>query len=183
MSEEASNAETTIELPDTTGEFTVSMGLLSRLKAPKAKIDFVPVLDMVIVALLISLLFTRFVSMPGVRLDLPSTELKMQHDAGSIAVLTLGNNGMIIFDGSVYEVGTIARAFQRHVEDSLSDQPVLLVKAEANLDFQFFLDLCEMAQAAGFTQIQVAGKAVEEVNTLIPGEQSFEGDFFRPSVL
>ncbi|MEM7790678.1 MAG: biopolymer transporter ExbD [Verrucomicrobiota bacterium] len=183
MSERASDADREIDLPDTTGEFTASMGLLGRLKAPKAKIDFVPVLDLVIIALLISLLFTRFVSMPGVRLNLPSTELKMQHDAGSIAVLTLGNNGMIIFDGSVYELGTIARAFRRHVEDSPSDQPVLLVKAEANLDFQFFLDLCEMAQTAGFTQIQVAGKAVEEVNDLIPGDQSFENDSFQPFVL
>ncbi|MEM8867505.1 MAG: biopolymer transporter ExbD [Verrucomicrobiota bacterium] len=172
-------------VPDTSGQFTVSMGLVGRLKAPKAKIDFVPVLDMVVLALLISLLFTRFVAMPGVRLDLPSTDLRMQHDAGSIAVLTLGNQGMIIFDGSVYEINTIERAFRRHVEDSTSAEPVLLIKAEANLDLQFFLDLCEMAQGAGFAQVQVAGEKTQQVESLIPGETSVDGSGsgFRSPVL
>ena len=80
-------------------EFTASFGLLERLKRPEIKIDAIPVLDLLVLALLISLLFTRFVMLPGVRVNLPETELRLQHDAAEVAVLTIGNGGMLFFDG------------------------------------------------------------------------------------
>src|SRR6056300_798660 len=90
-----------------TAEFTASFGLLERLKRPEIKVDIIPVLDLMVLALLISLLFTRFVMLPGVRVNLPETDLRMQHDASEVAVLTIGNQGMLFFAGSVYEHGSI----------------------------------------------------------------------------
>ena len=58
------------DLTVSTGEFTASFGLLERLKRPEIKVDFIPLLDLMVLALLISLLFTRFVMLPGVRVSL-----------------------------------------------------------------------------------------------------------------
>ena len=168
-------------LPQTAGRYTASLGLLERLKRPEIKVDFIPVLDLMVLGLLISLLFTRFVMLPGVRVDLPSTNLRMQHSASAVAVLTIGNKGMLFFDGSVYELGTIERAFRRHLEDTIEEDVVLLVKAEATMELQLFLDLCRMAQAAGFVQVQIAGEKVDQALELIPsGALKGSGDTLFP---
>jgi biopolymer transport protein ExbD len=154
--------------PDRAVQYTASLGLLERLKRPEIKVDFIPVLDLMVLGLLISLLFTRFVMLPGVRVDLPSTDLRMQYSASAVAVLTIGNKGMLFFDGSVYEIGTVERAFRRYIESVVEQDVVLLVKAEANMELQLFLDLCRMAQEAGFVQVQIAGEKVAQVHELIP---------------
>ena len=35
---------------------------------------------------------------------------------------------------------------------------ILLVKTEGSMDLQLFLELCQMAQNAGFVQVQIAGE-------------------------
>ncbi len=163
------------DLTVSTGEFTASFGLLERLKRPEIKVDFIPLLDLMVLALLISLLFTRFVMLPGVRVSLPETDLRMQHDASEVAVLTIGNEGMLFFDGSVYEHGSIEKAFRRHLEGHGEETSVLLVKAEASMELQLFLDLCRMAQTAGFDEVQIAGDQVDEALDLIPGDSLQQG--------
>ena len=144
--------------------FTAPFKLVDHLHRPKMKLDLIPVLDLITIGLLISLLFTRFVMVPGVRVDLPNSDLRMPHHDSAVAVLTIGNRGMLYFAGSVYEQGSIERAFQSHLNEL--DDPkgaVLLIKAEGSMQLQVFLELCRMAQQAGFKQVQLAGekKAVQ----------------------
>ena len=141
----------------------------ARLQQVDSRIDLIPILDMIVIAMLFSLLFTRFVSLPGVRIDLPVTEMRMQHSQQSVAVLTIGNNGMLFFNGAVFEPGTIARGFERYMDTAVKDSQVLLVKAESAMDMQDFLRLCELARSAGFVQVQLAGKKEEPVEELLPG--------------
>ena len=140
----------------------------SRLKRADTGIDFIPVLDMIVIAMLVSLLFTRFVSLPGVRIDLPVTDMTMQHSQNAVAVLTIGNSGMLFFDGAVYEDRTIQRGFEQYIKSSVRDSRVLLVKADFTMDLQEFLQLCERAKAAGFVQVQLAGKVEDQVDSLLP---------------
>ncbi len=158
-----------------TGEFTMSFGLLERLKRPEIKIDFIPVLDLLVLALLVSLLFTRFVMLPGVRVNLPETDLRMQGDASEVAVLTIGNEGMLFFAGSVYEHSSVEKAFRRYLDDRGERDVILLVKAEASIELQLFLDLCRMAQSAGFDEVQIAGDQEEKALNLIPGNSLQQG--------
>jgi len=139
-----------------------------RIRKPDTRVDFIPVLDMIVIAMLLSLLFTRFVAMPGVRVDLPITEMRIQHSQQSVAVLTIGNNGMLFFDGAVFEPATIQRGFSSYITRVSSMSPVLLVKAEFKMEMQDFLHLCEMAKGAGFVQIQLAGKQKEVEAELLP---------------
>ena len=140
----------------TSGSLTTFLGLEQHLKPPKMKLDLVPVLDLIVLTLLISLLFTHYLMLPGVRVDLPKTEFSIQQNASKVAVLTIANEGMLFFAGSVYEQSSIGRAFQKYFDGSRSTSSVLLVKAEASMDIQLFLNLCKMAQDAGFGEVQIA---------------------------
>lgn len=148
--------------------YTQPLGLMAQLKRPPVKLDMVPVLDLLVIALLFSLLFTRFVMVPGVRVDLPDSEMQMQPSNLPVAVLTIGNRGMLFFDGAVFEINSINRGFKRHIEDKPGQDVVLLVKTEGSMDLQLFLKLCRMAQDAGFVQLQIAGEHMPDAQSLMP---------------
>lgn len=137
-------------------KLTTFLDLKKHLKPPRMKLDLIPVLDLMVLTLMISLLFTRYLMIPGVRVDLPKTEFSIQQNASSVAVLTISNGGMLFFAGSVYEQNSIGQAFQRYFDTHSAESPVLLVKAEASMDIQQFLQLCQMAQEAGFYEVQIA---------------------------
>ncbi|MGB0408422.1 MAG: ExbD/TolR family protein [Opitutales bacterium] len=148
--------------------FTQPMGLLSRIQRADTRLDFVPVLDIVVIAMLISLLFTRFVILPGIRVDLPVTDMRMQHSPQTVAVLTIGNSGMLFFDGGVYEADSIEAGFEHYIATANRDDIVLLVKAEHSLDLQAFLQLCHDAKQAGFVQVQLAGRKASRSDAIMP---------------
>lgn len=139
-----------------------------RLQALDARMDFIPVLDLIVIAMLFSLLFTRFVSLPGVRVDLPVMEMKMQHSPQSVAVLTIGNRGMLFFNGAVYEARTIRGGFDSYMAASNVAHPILLIKADSTMELQEFLRLCESAKEVGFAQVHLAGKSMEPEAGLLP---------------
>lgn len=148
--------------------FAKPFAFRDRLRRVDTRIDFIPILDLIVIAMLVSLFFTRFVSLPGVRVDLPVTEMRMQHSSQPVAVLTIGNNEMLFFNGAVFEPRTIERGFERYIAESEGTRPVLLVKAGHAMEMQAFLRLCEMAQSAGFAQVQLAGKKAEAIEEILP---------------
>ena len=143
--------------------------LTGRLKKPKNGLDLIPVLDLLVIALLVSLLFTRFVVSPGVRVELPSTDMRMQHSPSAVAVMTIGSNGMLFFNGRVYDEKSIRRAFSGFVENAGNEEVALLVKVQSSMNIQSFLALCQAAQNAGFHQVQISGRKSEELADELPG--------------
>lgn len=150
--------------------FVEPFAFRDRMRQAETRISLIPVLDMIVIAMLVSLLFTRFVTLPGVRVDLPTTEMRMQHSAHAVAVLTIGNNGMLFFDGAVVNAASIERGFKAFLDSSDREINVLLIKANFAMEMQDFLQLCELAKAAGFHQIQLAGKKKAPVQSLLPQE-------------
>lgn len=151
--------------------FVQPFAFRERLRQVDTRIDFIPVLDMIVIAMLVSLLFTRFVSLPGIRVDLPTTEMRMQHSAQTVAVLTIGNNGMFFFDGAVVNSATIEAGFRRYIQSTDRETQVLLIKANDVMQMQDFLQLCEIAKAAGFDQVQLAGKKKGDFEPLLPNSE------------
>ncbi len=158
-----------ISKEDTNFSYSEPLGLMAHLQRPSIKLDFVPVMDLLVIALLFGLLFTRFVMVPGMRVDLPDSEMQMQPSNLPVAVLTIGNNGMLFFDGSRYEIDTIEDGFRYLVEEVPGRKVVLLIKTQGSMDLQLFLRLCRMAQIAGFVQVQIAGEHLPETNSVVPG--------------
>lgn len=163
-----------------TTAYTSPFGLLGRLKRAESGLDWVPALDMVVIALLISLIFTRFVIIPGVEVSLPSTDLRMRPGEQSVAVLTLQNRGMLFFNGSVYNSDSLERAFADYMERAGREgQTMLLVKAEADIGLEKFLEICRQAESAGFLRVQLSGKKMESVPELIPASDTAEKSVFQ----
>lgn len=148
--------------------YTKPLGLSTHLKRPVIKLDAVPVLDLLVIAMLFGLLFTRFVMVPGMQVDLPDSEMQMQPSTRPVSVLTIGNRGMLLFDGVVFEMNTIRQGFENHISEKSRDELVLLIKTEGTMDLQRFLALCRMAQEAGFVQVQIAGEHVPDVKGRLP---------------
>ena len=148
--------------------YTEPLGLMAQAKRPPISFDMVPALDLLVIALLFSLLFTRFVMVPGVRVDLPDSGMQMQQSNLPVAVLTISNRGMLFFDGGVFELNSIDRSFKKYVEELPVKDVVLLVKTEGSMDLQLFLELCEMAQDAGFLQVQIAGEHLPNIEPALP---------------
>ena len=156
------------------GSFTKPFGLTASLKRPTIKLDLIPILDLLVIALFFGLLFTRFVMVPGVRVELPKSELQMSLSNLPVAVLTIGNGGMLFFDGAVFELNSIKRGFQKHHEEVLERDIVLLIKTEGSMDLQLFLELCHMAKDAGFVQVQIAGEHLPDTNSIVPSNKDKE---------
>jgi biopolymer transport protein ExbD len=158
--------------------YTSPFGLLRRLKRADAGLDWVPALDMVVIALLISLIFTRYVVVPGVEVALPATDLRMRSSEESVAVLTLQNRGMLFFNGSIYNQDSLEQAFADYMgTDGQSPRSVLLVKAESDIGLEEFLEICRLAESSGFMRVQLSGKKLEAAPELIPqpGESDSSG--------
>lgn len=174
-------AEAGSEKGSQVGAYTKPLGLMEHVARPAVKLDVVPVLDLLVIALLFGLLFTRFVMVPGLQVDLPDSEMQMQPGIRPVSVLTIGNRGMLLFDGGVFEMDTIAGGFENHIREKSRSDVVLLVKTEGTMDLQGFLELCRMAQAAGFVQVQIAGEHLPEVKAQMPGigdsENLLDGGF------
>ena len=152
------------------GAYTKPLGLTAHLERPSVKLDAVPILDLMVIALLFGLLFTRFVMVPGMQVDLPDSEMQMPASTRPVSVLTIGNRGMLLFDGVVFEMDTIGRGFESHIREKVDDEVVLLVKTEGSMELQRFLALCRMAEEAGFVQVQIAGEHVPEMKGRLPNQ-------------
>jgi len=152
------------------GTYTAPLGLVARLGTPELKLDLVPVLDLIALAMLFGLLFTRFVAMPGVRVELPRTDLRMRAAASDVAILTVGNRGALYFDGAIYDRSTIRGALQRYREERPARSTALLLKAQSGIDIQLFLDLCEMARESGYPQVQIIAERAVTDPEMIPDD-------------
>ena len=138
--------------------FSEPFGFSRHLKKSSGALDFIPFIDLIVVGLFVSLMFTRFVVLPGVKVDLPATDMRMRHSGATMAVLTIGANQMLFFDNGVYEAATIGRSFADFVEKNDRGALVLLIKVQSSMDVQAFLQLVELAQGAGFSEVQIVGQ-------------------------
>ena len=58
-----------------------------------------------------SLFFTRYVMLPGVAVDLPQSDLKMQPGDSFVSVLTIGHHEALYFEGNVHNLRSIEARF------------------------------------------------------------------------
>ena len=91
-----------------------------------------------------------------------------------VTVLTIGNGGMLFFDGAVFELSSIERGFKNYYENILEKDVVLLIKTEGSMNLQLFLELCQMAKDAGFVQVQIAGERTPDTNSIAPTSEDVD---------
>ncbi len=155
------------------GSLSSPLDLRGRVLRPEIHLDFVPFLDLCIVALLFGMLKSEFVFSPGLSIDLPTSQSALVEGVSSSAVLTLRRN-MVLFDGNRYSLqnleGGLVAYLQRQSSRFPKREHVLLVKLDKNVEMQGFLSVCEIARSAGFANVQIATRSAEGARGILNEE-------------
>lgn len=140
---------------------TKPVDLLSRIHKDGFTMSPFALFDVLLIALMFTLLSSKFILAPGFGIDLGQTINLPRAEAGSlqgefadddVTVLNLRGRGMIIFEGRIYNEDAFARFMQTYRPKG----PVLLLKADAGMNSQTLLNICALAEKAGFKRVQVA---------------------------
>lgn len=135
--------------------------LEASLRGANSRVGWVPWVDCLLICLGLILLSSHFLFPPGVGMTLPSFSGPL---AGKpvAAVLSARSGNMIIFEDSVFT----ERGLQSYLEGQNADRKaqglapvdrgVLLVQLDQSVSVQVFLNICELAYNAGFSEIQIA---------------------------
>ena len=117
-------------------------------------LDFAPVLDLCIIVALFFWLGSRFTFSPGITVDLPQSEQKLQ-GIPCTAVLTVARTDTLLFQGGRYKLDGIGHELQQ-LADRVDGPVSLLVKIDKSYSMTTFLKLCEIARESGMDSVQIA---------------------------
>ena len=151
------------------GSLSSPLDLRRRLARPDTRFDPVPFLDFCVLALLFGMLNAEFVFAPGLAVDLPESRGASVTGTPATAVLTVRRN-MILFDGAKHTIDSLQPALVAYLAserapERIESEGVLLLKMERDVMAEQFVEICEIAREAGFSQIQVASEPKADEST------------------
>jgi len=132
-------------------------------KVPKESffISSAALLDILLIAMMLMLTASKFVLAPGMSMELggknslPETSAPDYAGVDSdLSVLTAEGNSMLIFDGSIFNMGTLAKKMKTFKGGG----DVLLIKADKNMSIDSLVKIAEIAKTGGFKKIHIAAK-------------------------
>lgn len=138
-------------------------GLQRFLRRADVGFNGIPFLDFLAILFLFALLGSELIFTPGYTLDLPDSRNVSLEGLPVTGVLTLRPN-MILFDGARRNLLNLESSMREFLAEQdrmdAEDTPqVLLVKLDKEVTMDQFLQITEIARAAGYERIQVAGNA------------------------
>lgn len=151
---------------------TSPFGLTERIRKPDTGLDFTALATVLATALLLTLVVgSRFVYAPGITVGLSANtpaniELPVAA-AGSgrlpgvyttDTVLALKQDDMVIWNGRIRSLDTLAKEFAASPVKPGETRGVLLVKADKSVSMQTFFEIVALARTAGYSGVQIAGE-------------------------
>lgn len=148
--------------------------LRERLKKPDARISSAALISVLLVAIFLSVLTSKYIFAPGLTVNLehenvPANTGNVPANAQNIAlpvfsgtlagvetaaVLTMKSDSMFILDGHIYDKLETAFAKQKNAKE----RGILLIKINKTTSIQALFDIAKLAREAGFSAIQIAGE-------------------------
>lgn len=131
---------------------TQPLELQSKLSAAPRDLDVLFWVNVGAVVLFFSLLGSRFVLAPGIpvqvgsELVLPGTSSVTQGAAS--VVVSYRRDNMVLFEGGIYDLRDLRPRFEQYAK--AHPGALMLVRYDKAVSMQGFVDLCDMAKAAGF---------------------------------
>lgn len=140
----------------------------------EARLEAVPLFNVLLVAVLLVLMGSRFIFAPGLPVDLETSDPEASPQGASLvlpvaknallgaettAVLTVKSDTMFIFEGHIYE--SLEEIFSPENPHALlrEQRGTLLVKLDRAVSVQGLFKIAELAGAAGFSSLQIAGES------------------------
>ena len=153
---------------------TRPLELESRLSPPPRDLDFVAWVNLALIVLFFSLLGSRFVLAPVLRIGVGGEDIfALPHGAKVLAgvgapsvVVSYRRDDVILFEGGMYTLPEL----RKHLEAYVRQYPgaIMLVRADRQVSLQSFFDLCELAKSVGFSEVQAAAEPANPEGSAAP---------------
>jgi len=133
--------------------------------APKSGFDCVPFIDVILIAVFISLNISAFVILPGISVELPQTRSFAAMEGDFTGVLTVDRNAAFFFEGKKVSPSGLEDQLRQFVDESriegvTAPRITLLIKSDASVSASYLMELMEMAQSAGFAKVHLASESI-----------------------
>ncbi|MEN9653418.1 MAG: hypothetical protein RL303_1138 [Verrucomicrobiota bacterium] len=144
------------------------LGVLAKVRPAQSGLDFIPLALALTCAALLYALSAEFVFAPGLyvgfdqrnpavsSLATPTlTRPDLARTSLTVTLVSARGTGVFVVAGRVVDRGGLDAELRRVAAAGGSNRPVL-IKADASLTMQTFLDVCALARQAGFPGVMVA---------------------------
>ena len=139
----------------------------SRVRKQEVSLDAVALFDILLIALMMTLLGSSFIAATGLGISFGGAESSLPRMASpdeviadsDVDVLSARGDSMLIFAGAIYSMDTFKRTFTSGAKPK--HRGTLLIKADKNLAVQTLIEICEAAKAAGFKNAIIAAEPNE----------------------
>ncbi len=144
---------------------TRPLDLRAQLALPPRDFDVVFWVNVGVICLFFALLGSRFVLAPGLAVGVnQAAELELPRVASAeqgttSVVVSFRRDNMILFEGGIYEFASFRSVLQRYAEARPGAS--MLVRVDKQVSMQGFLELCDLAREAGFSNVLVAAEQAE----------------------
>lgn len=125
---------------------------------PKLGWGLFALVDLLIIVAMLFLNYSRFVSAPGVDVDLAVLGSDGLQTGVSRAVLTVRRDDLLFFDGRKIAPERLGEVLARYLADNPSDQGLLL-KVDRSTPTDELFSIFEAARSAGFVSVQIAAES------------------------
>ncbi len=143
--------------------------------APRAGLDGIPFLDVLLIAVFTALNLSSFVIAPGTVIELPTSESGDFAPSPDTAVLTVDRNGLFFFEGAKLSESSLVKHFSSYIEGRSSHVPAppeLLIKADSTISAKALFALMDKAREAGFVRVHLAAEFPAQEGTNLPPGRS-----------
>lgn len=144
------------------------LGILEKVRPAERGLDFAPVALAVACAGLVAALSSEFVFAPGMYVGFDeravafasvTTPTLAQPDLArtslTVTLVSARGTGVYVVAGRVVDRERLAAELRRVAATGGAARPIL-IKADASLTMQMFVEVCELARQAGFPGVQIA---------------------------
>jgi len=135
---------------------TRPLNLQAHLRRPSKRINPIPLLDVLFIALFFSFLGSNFVLAPGLTLNLPEGDRKSMAGLPTSAFLTVQSENVLLFQGEILKMDELKSALVEHV--TKRGESNLVVYLDREVSVQTLLRVTDLAREAGIVRVQVASQ-------------------------
>ncbi|MEQ9629214.1 MAG: biopolymer transporter ExbD [Roseitalea porphyridii] len=134
-------------------------GKVRRGYTPMAEINVTPLVDVMLVLLVVFMITAPLLSV-GIPVELPEADAQMLPGSEEPVVVTIAADARLHLQESEVELKDLAPRLVA-ITEARGDQPSIVVKGDAQVQYALFVQVMNALQTAGFTKIALETRKPE----------------------
>lgn len=120
-------------------------------------INLTPLVDIVFILLIFFLITSTFVQSPGIDVNLPKAGSSTDTRQSQSIVITVDENGQLIYGGEVTDIGGLKDTLAKLFQDSPNHQ--IVIQADETTHHGAVVQAMDVAREVGFRKLGIATQA------------------------